>query len=784
MKANQEVSQSAGLDTSREVVQRPNYLAALDRYAADYDREEAARKAAAAAQPGLDSSVLAQEMRNRANLDAAALAEIEDTQAAIGTRPDLFGDGNISEADAAEIRGAKDLTERLSGVRSNFRRRNAFLKAKQAFLNRSDLAGLKPETLNKITEMYDIKFADEPLKASFGEEVFKTVMEQTGGKGGALDFALEAARRKQVADIKYGEETGGVTESMLRNEMPALLDVNVEQDLAEVVREFNSIGAVLPDTRSKFQAKLDGYVQELRAKAMEASANARKSGQIIDLKGVYDEIDKKAAVLGDLTKKFGVDPDFTDRMNELHTAMGKAPILAVGTDFTKMVEVMQSTGYPTDVVINLLQEKPEKMREILIRNGLPPLTNDTMSEFAKRLTAGIHSMATMDSSKLGDPSLARFQQYLAGMWAGSKKGAPKQAVVTHLKTLLDSPDPVQTGVYFAQNPALAANVDLYTDTKAQYVAAARNGAILMMAEMEKSSVRIENGRVTNSSYGGAGTGSRIPQAAPENITTGVKAWQRYLNSPEALRMLGPELRDEFNAIIEGRSAEHGYSTDRIQRILPTVDQASDLDLETHSKGISKTLFRTKKSDPQYQVLQQAKLAIDSEIESRKPAKEPAPKKTEPQVRWKPPSPAVTAKLKAQYDPLIDKYAAEYDVPAELAKAIALQESKYDPNAVSEAGAKGLMQLMDATSAALGLADDDVFDPEQNIRAGIEHLARLYNRVFKKGDYPESERLEMVVAAYNAGEGTVKRAMQGRTWAQAKAALPKDETRDYISKVRK
>jgi soluble lytic murein transglycosylase-like protein len=65
------------------------------------------------------------------------------------------------------------------------------------------------------------------------------------------------------------------------------------------------------------------------------------------------------------------------------------------------------------------------------------------------------------------------------------------------------------------------------------------------------------------------------------------------------------------------------------------------------------------------------------------------------------------------------------LPVQLVKAVIWAESNFDPNAVSAAGAKGLMQLMDATAEALGV--EDSFDPAQNIEGGTAYLRQLLDR---------------------------------------------------------
>lgn len=98
-----------------------------------------------------------------------------------------------------------------------------------------------------------------------------------------------------------------------------------------------------------------------------------------------------------------------------------------------------------------------------------------------------------------------------------------------------------------------------------------------------------------------------------------------------------------------------------------------------------------------------------------------------------------------FEAMIARAAAEADLDPALVRAVVAVESGFEPNAVSPAGAKGLMQLMDGTARQLGVADP--FDPEQNLRGGTTFLRYLLDRY---GD----ERLAL--AAYNAGPGAVDR----------------------------
>ncbi len=116
------------------------------------------------------------------------------------------------------------------------------------------------------------------------------------------------------------------------------------------------------------------------------------------------------------------------------------------------------------------------------------------------------------------------------------------------------------------------------------------------------------------------------------------------------------------------------------------------------------------------------------------------------------------------DSLIREHAGRHAIRPELVRAVIQIESGFNPRARSPKGAMGLMQLMPATAAELGVRHP--YDPEDNIRGGTRYLRQLLDR------YDGDERLAL--AAYNAGAGAVEK--YGRT------VPPYRETRDYVRKV--
>ena len=118
-----------------------------------------------------------------------------------------------------------------------------------------------------------------------------------------------------------------------------------------------------------------------------------------------------------------------------------------------------------------------------------------------------------------------------------------------------------------------------------------------------------------------------------------------------------------------------------------------------------------------------------------------------------------------YGELFFDVGRRFEVSPRLLAAVARAESAFDPRAVSKKGARGLLQLMPATAARFGVKAAELFDPGRNVEAGTRYLRFLIAEF--EGD------LIRVLAAYNAGEGAVRR---------YGGVPPYRETRGYVRRV--
>jgi|SRR5690625_3215734 len=119
----------------------------------------------------------------------------------------------------------------------------------------------------------------------------------------------------------------------------------------------------------------------------------------------------------------------------------------------------------------------------------------------------------------------------------------------------------------------------------------------------------------------------------------------------------------------------------------------------------------------------------------------------------------------EFNHIINEAAQRYNVDEKLIHAIIRAESNYNPNAKSNAGAAGLMQLMPNTARSLGVTDR--YDIRQNIFGGTRYFSKMLMQ--------HGGNLELALASYNAGPGNVKK---------YGGVPPFKETQNYIQKVMK
>lgn len=146
---------------------------------------------------------------------------------------------------------------------------------------------------------------------------------------------------------------------------------------------------------------------------------------------------------------------------------------------------------------------------------------------------------------------------------------------------------------------------------------------------------------------------------------------------------------------------------------------------------------------------------------------------------------LTTKYPIGYKGLIVKYSNEYDLDPYLIASIINIESKYDKDAISNKEAKGLMQIGPQTgkwgSEVLeikGYNEELLYDPETNIKIGTWYIRTLFKEF--NGD------LDLVLAAYNAGSGNVKKWLNDEKYCvdgENLYIIPFKETDDYLVKVK-
>ncbi len=119
--------------------------------------------------------------------------------------------------------------------------------------------------------------------------------------------------------------------------------------------------------------------------------------------------------------------------------------------------------------------------------------------------------------------------------------------------------------------------------------------------------------------------------------------------------------------------------------------------------------------------------------------------------------------KVQIQNLVTNACAKYNIEPRLVMALIQQESGFNQNAISKAGAQGLMQLMPATAKALGVTN--AFNPQENIEGGVRYLKGLLDRF--------NGNKILALAAYNAGPNAV---------TKHNGVPPYKETQNYVRNI--
>lgn len=269
-------------------------------------------------------------------------------------------------------------------------------------------------------------------------------------------------------------------------------------------------------------------------------------------------------------------------------------------------------------------------------------------------------------------------------------------------------------------------------------------------------------------------GTKLPKQRPlrERLSIRLACVRRNLQSRPFLRLLGGRAAA---TLALGAALSIGGVTDAFDNIHYLVEKDLDAVRVVQQRGeddkvvaslagfTGNTVFKLARALPDRYVTRELTLFDDAWLGPQKPGHEQRDVFFEEMARI---NDAIRREFFAAsmpYGDLIHEKSEKYDVDPALVAAVIEQESRFRERARSQVGARGLMQLMPRTGRWMGARD--LYDPEQNVDAGVKYIKYLQQQF--------EGNLKKTLAAYNAGEGNVRR---------YGGVPPFRETQHYVKKV--
>jgi hypothetical protein len=665
-----------------------------------------------------------------------SISEAERIDAAV---PDLFADGKVSAEEQATLDQHKLSLERAMSVADPTKRKMLVNKAKRAFLEDPRIARASGAVVTKIADMFDLKAAEDPIKERYGDKLYAAVTEKYT-QPTMWHFIAEARMQQKTAEMKFAKEEGAYNLDFVAQNLPGMVRGRLESAFAQLHDSYLKVGAVSDDWARWYNDGVNTIESQIRKEIQDTIA---KSGGHVDaatMKSMNDQLQEEIKRARDIGTLLGTNkPGMAEAVSELYKALGEVPQAAAGVDMSKMVYLTAILGLDLPQLIELLKDQ-NKAESVFKTAGITTISAGDASENVQHLMKGFEYMATMSADKLPDPRYRTLATYLAGRWVSNDPAKAPPAAIELISDELDKAEnPSQVGIYLLNNPGYSvaaekndkAAIRIKNKLRAMKEQFVKNNLTYTVDDKDKvRAVQFIPGE--DSVTEGFMTRATMSSSSEGEDLGGLSAWLQYLKTPQAQKLLGGE-----RAYLDFKDAL------------------------THVKTPS----------------------------AKQPAPETAAKTVDayfPQPGdWSPPSSKQAKVYRDTYEKDATAAAEQYNVPQELFHALIGQESKWDPQARSEAGALGLAQVMPSTLKGEGWSVEDMLDPVKQLQAGAKHLQVVLRHFGFDAESLTPEQLEIVLASYNSGQGTVSAgiAKYGSWDAYKNSSEILPETKKYVRIIR-
>lgn len=736
------------VDTSRQVVDRRMDLSGLGDIAGALGQIKGLKDKKGG------TNLLAEVSEAQAGRTAEALTSLQ-----YGERANELGfleDSRISDEENARLISELKVSKEQIDASSPAQRAARLQTWRQRVLNDPRYHRSDDATVKAINTLLEIDPFEQAYKNTYGDEIIKQVQAIHGKGFTSTDLFLTLNRNKSIAKMDYDTKVmqhaaaaGKFNTSDFVSASRQYVSGTMAEVLGGVRGTWAKQGFLDDNNLQDYRARLAAIKEDLYTKANDSIQRQTQAGYVVEnQQELFNGIDTMLKPYEDVAAQLGSkDVAYNDRIKGLLTAYAQSAAAESGVPLDAMLDIIHRGGWSLPVLEHVASMGGDKAVATLKSMGITTLEGDDGKAALRAMVGVLRGMLRQPPEY--QPGYENLQDWLAARIANQpadKSGPPPKEMTAAVIPGLDGVSIDNFPTVFSKNAVAVRNMQLNGQgDAAQQVVRTKTSEFL--TRLKEENVILTYDRKADKWYALERPAVTGRAANPLEIKYRGKSYISYEEASSG--DFGDTKASGFRGSVQGPAGQDVNLT----RTLNAYYQM----WKTGGAGL---------------------LANGSEeffVAAQNLGQEVAPvtKKTAPA-----PAAVQTRKEEGGIPARVERYSQHVDAAVKgtelspaFIKAVMHNESGGDPEAVSEAGAAGLMQIMpDTATGELGLRVDEAVDerkdPKKSVSAGVRYLNSLFKQF--KDRVPPEDREDVTWAAYNHGPGNLKKILDraeetGRDW---------------------